>query len=180
MADFLFPFDRTQGFEGRVLSVVNGHLTYCGIDKVEQPDWAGWAIVDGILSIAPDIHSASHLCNNDEALTNLVEDFFRKTIWDKSRMGELKYQELATQFFDSVVNPGPVSIGALQGLLGVKTDRVFGQVSLDAANFVKDPSGLVDLFINWRKQHYNDLVAKHPAKGIDLAGWLSRCKRSDV
>jgi lysozyme family protein len=89
-------------------------------------------------------------------------------------MGDLTYQEMANQFYDAVINPGPISVKALQGLVGVNQDGVIGQMSLDAINNHPNPSDLVDSFLDWRKQHYED-----HAQVWDLNGLLNRCVRSD-
>jgi len=177
LADFDLPFARTLNFEGKMLendSDDPGGMTYCGISRVFNGNWAGWVLVDAHLKASPDIHVASMLCNADQELFFLVMGFYRTQVWNRHNMGDLTYQELATQFYDAVVNLGDRATKALQGLLGVTTDGDFGQISVGAANAKADPSGLVDSFLEWRIQHYKD-----HAKPEYLNGLLKRCVRSD-
>lgn len=181
MAEFQPCFDWTISWEGKALEQVPddpGGMTFWGISRVNNPEWPGWALVDAHLRACDNIHEASYLCNQDEALVGMVERFYQQAFVHGEFDG-IAYQELALQAFDKFWNMGSAAVKALQEMVLAEPDGIIGPLTLDALNNHLDPSTLVDQFLEWCQKHYQDIVARNPAMGKFLNGWLNRCRRSD-
>lgn len=181
MAIFDPAFKRTLDFEGIALADVpgdSGGLTFCGISRHSFPGWQGWAIIDHYVETSTDLGVAKHLSVNDSSLMALVEMFYKTSIWNQNKLGDLQNQELANQLYDAVVNCGQRAVKAIQGLLSVGVDGIMGSKTTDACNFYPAPDDLVDRFLSWRKNYYQMIVQAHPEQDKFLNGWLKRCQRS--
>ena len=93
-------FAATMQVEGGY-AIVDGHETFMGIDRVRQPQWDGWPVIDEArlhgepLSIAP-------------GLADLVRQFYRVRFWNAMRCNQLDTisQEVAEELFEAGVNCG--------------------------------------------------------------------------
>jgi lysozyme family protein len=182
MATFDPAFQRTMNFEGITLENVPGDpggLTFCGIARNPNPEWAGWATIDKYLNSSPDLNTARQLALDDEGLMGLVEQFYLNHIWNANNLGQLIYQELAIQVYDALVNCGSRAVKWLQTLVGANPDGILGPISLKLCNGNADPAGLVQDYLTQRKNYYNDLAAREPQMAKFLQGWLNRCVLSD-
>ena len=170
MSNFQPCFDRTMGFEGRVLETVPndpGGETFWGISRRFNPTWPGWTIID---SLGP----------NDNGLPTLVATLYQSLYWDKYLLGQLNSQQLSAQIFDAIVNLGSNSvIKGLQNILKIECDGIIGPNTVAHCNEAVE-SDIVTSFIEWRKSYYQNLVAINPAKAEFLDGWLSRCTLANV
>jgi lysozyme family protein len=174
-------FHYTTDQEGKVLEQVpgdNGGMTFWGISRVNNPDWAGWPIIDGYLKAFSNIDLAASSCNKDKTLLGLVLKFYQD-LFNQMGLSKLNYQELATQVFDKNFNMGGIAIKIFQLLVGARADGVIGPETIMRANSTVDQSGLVDRFLDWARAHYLDIVARHPEDSKFLQGWENRCTRSD-
>ena len=178
MALFDPAFRRTLTFEGITLENVpndDGGLTFCGIARNKQPNWAGWAIVDRYINSSPDLITAAQLATDDANLMVLMEQFYISQIWNHNCLGQLD-QEIANQLYDAITNCGETAVTWIQFIVGVTADAILGPETADAINNFVDPARLVQSYLDARKAYYNSLAESNPEKfGPDLEGWLSRC-----
>src|ERR1019366_2383748 len=127
MADFDIYFPKLISYEGE-LSNPNNHFTYKGIDEVENPDWAGFAIIHGYDNPTNEILAAN------AELQQMVVDFYKENYWDKWLADDLNNQSLAELVVDWEVNSGTTGIKIPQRILGVTPDGVVGQMTIGAMN----------------------------------------------
>lgn len=112
-------------------AIVDGHETYMGIDRVKQPNWQGWEIIDDArlhgepLSIAP-------------GLSDMVRNFYRIHFWNAMRCDQLNLisEEVADELFEAGVNCGPANgIKFLQRALNALNSNgtIFPDLYVDGA-----------------------------------------------
>lgn len=108
-------------------------------------------------------------------IAHLTEDqtveIYRKDYW-RPIYDDMTSEDAACKIFDMAVNMGHRQAHKLlQRAVGVEDDGVFGPVTLAAANACSD---LVSELCNHQAAFYHSLVAKRPAMGKFLKGWLKR------
>ena len=170
MADFEVAVKLTLDFEGGYSSDPNdpGGETYKGISRRNNPDWAGWVIIDGYKS-SPEF---PRILEADTRLQSLTALEFREGYW-KNLYSQIDSQSVANKIFDMGVNMGVgTAVKLLQAALAITQDGFFGTDTLLETNRHGD-----DLLAPYKAklvQHYENLVAANPALGKFLAGWLRR------
>ena len=137
----------TKQIEGGY-TIINGHETYCGIDRVYWPEWSGWGIVDDCTAgmISED--------ERDSALTDEVDSFYRVNFWNRVRGDEVARlsESVAVELFDTAVNLDvPDAVRFLQIALNIQnfqgtypdlaTDGKIGAKTLQALARYLDRSG---------------------------------------
>ena len=169
MSDFLPAFWRTMSFEDPQ------HL-YALI-----PDNQG-NVISGINSLAWPAQFAAIAAIPQAQRGPAIQQFYLQCFWEPMNLAGLKYQDLANQVFDSGVNQGSGTAGALlqracnsvagnSGTLEVDGD--IGPLTLAEANSLL-PLHLLDRFIQVRIDFYRQIVKHNPADEPYLADWIRR------
>lgn len=118
---------------------------------------------------------------NLKALTDAqAGKIYKPLYWDKIRGDEIEPQELANIVFDFQVNAGANASKLLQRVLndlGAKpplaVDGAIGSTTMAALTSM-DQTEVYRRYKQGRIDYYEDLVAKRPALGKFLKGWLNR------
>lgn len=127
MADFLPAYEdgiRAEG--GYKLHTVEGDtggMTYAGIARNKNPQWAGWAYID----------------RGEIPPSQLVRDFYLAGWWAPLRAGELQSQAVANEIYKNAINTsayGKPLVAAKLAQLAAKVtpDGAIGEVTLRAIN----------------------------------------------
>jgi lysozyme family protein len=118
---------------------------------------------------------------NLEGLTDAQAGMIYKPLyWDEVRGDEIALQELANIVFDFQVNAGGSASKLLQRVLNelgarppLEVDGDIGPGTMTALK-VMDQKAVYRRYKQGRIEYYQDLVAKRPALGKFLKGWLIR------
>jgi hypothetical protein len=185
MADFLTAFNATMKQSEYGFNSGSGEaLTINGIDRGQNRDWTGWAIVDEIIAANPGLTDIEYnkLFDANADLQGLIQSFFEANYWPTCRCANIINQEVANALYDGTVNPCIIGVGkaaqiAINSLTPGKltADGQFGPKSLGAVN-AEDPQLFVTAFNAVRIADYYQRVSLTPGDGQWLESWLSRCK----
>jgi lysozyme family protein len=177
MAEFEIALDKTLKFEGGYVndSDDKGLETYKGISRKYNPTWKGWAIVDKnkIYGGFPGV------LYGIEELQDDVKWLYRHEYWNKICGDLILNQSVANKFFDSIVNPGLISIKFMQQSLKdqfnfkIDVDGVVGKNTLNAINSVgaDNVHYLLGEFVLKLEDYYRNLGNHKYEKG-----WLNRAR----
>lgn len=162
MADFLPAFEKMIVAEGGyVLHNVEGDrggMTYAGIARNMNPQWAGWAVIDQGGAPAAD----------------MVRHFYRANFWNPIRGDDLKHQTTAEAVFDFGVNAGlGVATKLAQLVVGATPDGQLGPRSVDLLNNY-DPQKFVLAYALAKIARYRDIVQRDRTQAKFLLGWVNR------
>jgi lysozyme family protein len=128
------------------------------------------------------IDAADHPDVNIRDLTlEGATDIYREGEWTQCRCDELP-EGVDTAVFDCAVNNGVHVAGILLQRavracgLSVTIDGEIGPRTISAVDEVCKVSkwGLINHLLEFRRQHYADIVLLHPGDGEFLQGWLNR------
>ena len=161
MADFLPAFEemiRNEG--GYVLHDVpgdRGGMTYAGIARNMQPNWAGWSLIGA----------------KQEVPAQMVRDFYKQNFWDVICGDQIVHQSTAQHIFDFNVNTGRPARVLAQLVVGVTPDGSFGQRTVDALNNY-DPEKFTLAYTIAKIARYRDIVQRDRTQIKFLLGWLNR------
>lgn len=137
-----------------------GGETYCGISRVNHPDWPGWAKVDSGYAV------------EKMGLEDDVRDFYRTEFWTPLRSDDMP-DNVAVVCFDTAVNCGKGRAARwLQEAVGVVQDGSVGPKTTAAVNAA--PGEAIRGLFASRADHYVLIVAKNPALRKFLRGWDNR------
>jgi lysozyme family protein len=164
MADFNPAFEKMihdeGGFQLTNIPGDRGGMTYAGIARNPNPDWAGWPMVDRK--------------EMGGSLTSMVREFYRTNYWDRIRGDEIRDQQIAESIFNFAVNAGvglaiklaQVVVGAIpDGGAGAKTIELLNQCT--AEKFI--PSYAIS-----KITRYVNLCNRDKTQSKFLLGWLNR------
>ena len=152
-------------------------LTFMGIYEAANPSWQGWGQVRAAINAYGDLKKASVALYNDDALVNLVANFYKKTYWDTLCLDDVNSQLKANELFCFAVNVGVKSaVRVLQDMLGLQCDGIMGQETLRALNNYNERAFDVD-FDRAEIAYYRNLIRKNPRLGIYERGWENRARR---
>jgi lysozyme family protein len=161
MADFLPAFEgmiRDEG--GYVLHDVpgdRGGMTYAGIARNMNPDWAGWALIDTKMNVP----------------TALIREFYKVRFWDDMKGDQIQNQNIASSIFNFYVNTGRPAKTLAQLVVNVTPDGLFGSVTLSKLNAI-DEEKFVMAYALAKIARYRDIVARNRTQIKFLMGWLNR------
>ena len=151
-------------FEDRLLSGVvkdlhdGGGLTRFGIAQTDHPG-------------LPDDFYTGPL---DAALA-AAKDIYQREYWVPSHAGEFRTDELAATLLSFAVNDGVHrAVELLQGVLGAPADGAVGPVTLMAIHSTSDEAATAARLREAQAAFYRQIVSLHPARAVDLVGWLRR------
>ncbi len=149
-----------------------------------QKEEGGWTPIDGgtMYGVTQAVYDdyrrkeGMHLQNvrliEDGEVRAIMEDEY----WYPGHCNEMP-SRLAIAHFDWIFNHGVSgAIHSLQTVLGVVSDGVFGPVTLHAmqAAIQEDPNGLIQKYLDARREWYREYVVTVPEKAVYLNGWLNR------
>jgi lysozyme family protein len=104
-----------------------------------------------------------------------VEDIYRTQYWVPSGAAQVVRDDpwLALVLFDFAVNSGVrVAVLAIQRLVGVKADGIFGRVTHRAV--LGHLNNLRPRLLAHRYQFYADIVRRNPSQAAFILGWTRR------
>lgn len=184
MADFNAAYAVTREHEGGYVNDRDdkGGETYKGIARNFHPDWPGWRIVD-------QKKKEKNFPMNLELvkdLQELVKQFYQARFWNALRLGEIQYQPIANELFDTAVNMGTVTAAKMvQEALNLSNrnqrdypdlliDGVLGHKTVFYINNHPKQDVLLkalNVFQGWR---YIEICRKNPEQEKFFQGWFSR------
>jgi lysozyme family protein len=163
MADFNPAFEKMihdeGGFKLTDIPGDRGGMTYAGIARKPNPQWAGWAFVD-----KEDWGSA----------TPLVREFYKTNFWDRIRGDDLTIQPIAETIFNFSVNTGiGVAVKLAQLIVGVTPDGAIGQKTVERLNICTAENFLPSYALA-KISRYAQICNKDRSQSKFLLGWINR------
>ncbi len=164
MASFAQGHLLTQKNEGGYASAAfaasigdSGGQTYRGIARNPNPNWIGWNFIDTYIRNYGEPAHNTYI--NSAQLDQMVDDFYKTTIWDKIKLDQVSSQSVANVLFDIGTNSGPVTaIKSVQRVLNLDDDGIVGPNTLKAINN-SNSNILISQLINYRKWWLNTYQA---------------------
>lgn len=83
-----------------------GGETYMGISRKAHPKSKIWQIVDKVTAKYKTTKTINKYLKQDETLTKLVKDIYKKDYWNPFNLDKENNQKLANHIFDNAVNMG--------------------------------------------------------------------------
>jgi len=163
MADFNPAFEKMLHDEGG-MQLTNipgdrGGMTYAGIARNANPDWAGWQFID-----RKDFGSA----------TQLVREFYKVNFWDRIRGDELTNQAIAETIFNFAVNTGVgVASKLAQLIVGVTPDGAIGAKTVERLN-ICTAEKFLPAYALAKISRYAQICNKDRSQSKFLLGWINR------
>ena len=163
MADFAPAFEKMLHDEGG-MQLTNipgdrGGMTYAGIARNANPDWAGWQFID-----RKDFGGA----------TQLVREFYKVNFWDRVRGDDLTNQAVAETIFNFAVNTGVgVASKLAQLIVGVTPDGAIGAKTIERLN-ICTAEKFLPAYALAKIQRYVDICMKNRDQSKFLLGWVRR------
>ena len=161
MADFNQAFERMIRDEGGyVLHDVpgdTGGMTYAGIARNKNPQWAGWSYID----------------RKETPPSQAVRDFYKAQFWDDMRGDDIANDAVASNIFNFYVNTGRPAKILTQVVLGLTPDGSFGDKTVQAINSA-DAEKFVMAYTLAKIARYRDIVMKNRTQSKFLLGWINR------
>ena len=147
-----------------------------GIYEAANPKWQGWGQVRAAINAYGDLKKASVALYNDDALVNLVANFYKKTYWDALSLDDVDSQLKANELFCFAVNVGTKSaVRVLQNMLGLTIDGIMGANTLKALK-AYDTVAFDSDFDRAEIAYYRNLIRKNPRLGVYEQGWENRAR----
>lgn len=180
MADFLQALDVLLSWEGGYAKVKRdpGGETYCGISRINFPQWEGWPVIDDYKN-----HGGALKWNQIIAvigLQDLVSDFYQSNFWNNQDYKDIANQDVASKIFQHNVNLGNRAIKLAQSAIGFggnSIDGIIGPATLAALNAYEDTKTSIEFlgsYIVKLQKYYEDLIQEHPQLGIFQKEWFLR------
>jgi lysozyme family protein len=186
MADFNKAYPKTVSNEGYYVSQDwfrthgdrNSGETYMGVDRIQNPSWEGWAIIDRYKAQHGAIPYNTRL-PQELGLEDMVKAEAKKKYWDAIHGDDIQDQDVAQMMFEQVWG-GYGGITRIQKVINtmyspaLKIDGGVGRDTLIAVNSI-DPNKLYQAIYDDRKNWIQTTGKKVNAKAV--GGWLSRLER---
>lgn len=163
MADFTPAFEKMihdeGGYQLTDIPGDRGGMTYAGIARKPNPDWAGWAFVD-----RKDFGGA----------TQLVREFYKANFWDRIRGDDITVQPIAETIFNFAVNTGTgVAIKLAQLIVGVTPDGAIGPKTVERLN-ICTAEKFLPAYALAKISRYAQICNKDRGQSKFLLGWINR------
>jgi hypothetical protein len=184
MADFSIAYPLVISGEGYYVSQeywrahgdnVSGE-TYMGVDRIQNPKWGGWAIIDQYKVTNGPIPYDTELPAS-LGLELLVEAISKKNYWDTFQGDNIKTQDIATLIFEMNYMSGSFGIKQVQQSINeiiapkqIVVDGGIGSITIGYINNLYQPQ-LYAAIYNKRKAWY---LEEQQQGNADAAGWLTR------
>lgn len=186
MASFDIAYPLTVSNEGYYVSQDywrshgdnNSGETYMGIDRIANPNWAGWPIIDKYKA-QNGTPAYNFRFPVSLGLEDLVKQSAKTKYWDANRIGEINNQQIANMVFEQVWG-GYGGVKRFQQVMNtmlpspISVDGGIGKDTLSAFNSLPQDD-LYQALWNDRKNWIQTVGAKFAPK--DVSGWLSRLDR---
>ena len=186
MADFDIAYPKTSGNEGYYVSQefwrANGNTnsgeTYMGVDRIQNPSWEGWAIIDQYKAQngTPPYNFRFPV---SLGLEDLVKQYAKEKYWDTIRGDEIDNQDVAQMVFEQIWG-GYGGIPRIQEVINtmvsppIGVDGVVGNDTLTQINTLPQDQ-LYQAIWNDRKNWIETVGAKVEPSAV--SGWLDRLNR---
>lgn len=168
MANFNTAYHIVAQHEGGFQIHPNDSGNYNSLGQLVGTNWGISApVYESYLQRAPsqtDMQTMSKLT---------AANIFKTRFWDRIKGDQIHNQEVATIFFDGIVNHGSTGVKIMQRVLGVTADGAVGPITLSAINKLQ-PAQLYLAYREARKNFYKQLATDKPALAVFLNGWLRR------
>lgn len=182
MANFIQAYMKTKEMEGGYANLKGdrGGETIWGIARNFHEDnkylrdfWKELDIYKNSLSNLEGkvfTNQLNALCNGNAIMQNCAKEFYTKEFWYKIKGDFITEQKVAENLFDFYVNAGKNAIKAIQRIVGVADDGIFGAKTLEA---VQNYNGnLNEALVNARIKYYKSLNKPDFEKG-----WINRAEK---
>ncbi|WP_277657236.1 glycosyl hydrolase 108 family protein [Seleniivibrio woodruffii] len=161
-----------------------GGMTYKGIARRKNVNWAGWVIIDSAIERVKSrnpkadwdavLELAGVELEKDTKLQALVKELFKPDYWNPIKGDHLTYQATAHEIFQYAVVAGTgTAIRAAQTAAGVKADGIIGPQSLKAINAM-NPASFSAAFTRLEKDRIAVIVRNDPTQAKWKRGWENR------
>lgn len=161
MANFSLYFPQLLKYEGGFVNdpADRGGATNMGITQETLKSYRGKSV---------SVEDVKNLTKTE------AEAIYKKNYWDKIKGDDITSQSVAELLFDYAVHSG-VSKAAksIQQLVGVTTDGVIGQKTIQAIN-EQEPKSLFERLKMNRKSYSDGIVRANPSQQKFLKGWNNR------
>jgi hypothetical protein len=150
-------------------------LTLGGVYQVANPSQINWTFINGLLLLCGnDMKRASRMLYFDTETMEKVKGVFHNSYWSKLQLDKVESQKIANEIFLFAVVSG-VKNGAkvAQKLIGVESDGVIGNVTLNALNAYDENKFDIE-FDKLEIAFFENLVDNKPALSKFLRGWKNR------
>lgn len=159
--DFIEPLVEKEGGY-RLVEVPGdrGGRTYAGISERSNPDWRGWALIEGGAASAQE-------------LVRAVQEQYRSDYWAPLRAGEIESDDIVEAMFSCAVLAGPrTAVKLAQACLEVTPDGIMGPETLAALNGC-DQDLFEARFALARINRYREICNRRRDQSKFLLGWLN-------
>ena len=148
--------------------------TFMGIYQTAHPKLKMWAKIEEVVSRMGNTANASKVLYSDKELLKEVEDFYKKTFWDRMWLDKVDSQHKANEMFVFGVNVGVSRVVRLAQIVsGAVADGLIGPKTIEAINKCDDK--MFDArFDEEEIKYYEAIIRNNPSKGIFLNGWKNR------
>lgn len=186
MADFELAYPKTSGNEGYYVSLDywkshgfnNSGETYMGVDRNQNPNWAGWPIIDQYKATygTPPYNFRFPV---SLGLEDLAKQAAKEKYWDAIRGDEIDNQDVAQMVFEQIWG-GYDGIAGIQRVINtllptpIAVDGVVGDQTLSAINSLPQDQlyqAIWDDRKNWIETNGQRI---EPSA---VGGWLARLNR---
>ncbi len=184
MADFLTAFNITMQTEGGYNPGDGEAETYKGIDRSQNPNWAGWAVIYSVKTANPgaSVSTLNSLFAADEELQADIQSFYKTGYWDTLGLDAITDQQVANALFDCNVNPCIITASKAAQMAcntvkqkSVTVDGAVGNLTRTCINSLP-PDLYLTAFNGIRVANYYERVRLSPDMAQWLSSWLGRCK----
>ena len=172
MADFEPAYSGTILNEGGYKLTDNkndrGGLTYAGISRKMNPQWAGWALID----------------EGSEVPADMVRVFYQQGWWDPLLLDQVEDQRVAETLYDFAINSSAwghpkVAAQLAQLVVGTTPDGSFGPKTIAALN-AYNPDLFMARYALVKLARYRDIVTNDRTQMTNILGWINRLLREAV
>ena len=148
--------------------------TFMGIYQTAHPKLNMWAKIEEVVSRLGNIANASKVLYSDKELLKEVEDFYKKTFWDRMWLDKVESQHKANEIFVFGVNAGcNRAIRLAQIVSGAVADGLVGPKTVEAINRC-DEKVFDAKYDEEEIKYYEAIVRNNPSKSIFMKGWKNR------
>ena len=183
MADFNLAYPKTSANEGYYVSQEywRAHKnqysgeTYMGVDRIANPSWSGWPIIDSYKAQHGPIAYNTRLPQS-LGLEPLVKQYAKEKYWDTIRGDEINDQDIAQMIFEQKWG-GYSGIKGVQNVINTLTpdqiavDGSIGNDTLDKINSLP-PNQLYQALYDDRMNWINTTGARLEPTAV--SGWTTR------